>query len=101
MSASIETTSLGCSAACAMAPLCGASGAPLADNVHRVLRKLAQVRLHRHPEGLDGDRLEVGTAVPGQRRGRLGVGDGVQRRIVVSEVESEDGENVSWGRQLP
>src|SRR6266566_2026486 len=75
--------------------------ARLTNDVHRVLRKLAQVRLHRNPEGLDGDRLEVGPTVPGQRRGRLGIAHGVERRIVVAEVEGEDRDHVRGVPAVP
>src|ERR1700738_1424613 len=66
----------------------------LADDVHRVGRELAQVRLHRYPKGLNGDGLEVRAAISGQRRRGLGIGDGVKRRIIVTEVEGEDGDHV-------
>src|SRR5713101_7922083 len=97
----MEITSVGWSAACAIAPLCGARLSTLADDVHRVGWKLAQVRLHRHPESFDGDRLKVRTAVPGQRRGRLGIGHRVERRIVVTEVEGEDRDHVGGVPAVP
>src|SRR6202022_4765771 len=70
----------------------------LTDDVHRVGRKLLQVGVHRHPERLDGDHLEVGTAVPGERRGCLRIGHGVERRVVVTEGEGEDRDYVGGVR---
>src|SRR2546430_8767318 len=60
-----------------------------ADDVHRVLGKFAQVGLHRHPERLDRNRLKVRSTISRQWRGRLGIGDGVERGVVMAEVEAK------------